>query len=178
MQDQDPVGDRIGLFEVVRGEQHRASLVRLLAHGGPECLARRHVHAGGRLVEDDQIAVARGGEGEADALRLTSGELVHLAVGDLRDARAGEHIGGLVRLRVQIAGEPDQLGDRDLVHQATALQHGAHAPRDDGLARAGPEHPDRAVVGVLEAEQQVEGGRLAGPVGPEQGHRLARVQLE
>lgn len=67
MQDQHPVGYGVGLFEVVRGEQDRTSLVGLLAHGGPEGLAGGDVHAGGRLVEDDQVAVTGGGEGEADA---------------------------------------------------------------------------------------------------------------
>jgi hypothetical protein len=113
-----------------------------------------------------------GGEGEADALRLAAGELVDLAVGDLGDARAGDHVTDLVRLRVQVAGQLDQFADRDLVHQPAALQHRAHPPGDDGLARAGAEDADRAAVGLLEAEQQVEGGRLAGPVRAQQGHRL------
>lgn len=178
VQDEHAVGDGIGLFEVVGGEEDGAALVGLFAHGGPERLAGGDVHAGGGFVQDDQVAVARRGEGEADALGLAAGELVHLAVGDLGDAGAGEHVGDRVRPRVQVAGEPDQFGDRDLVHEAAALQHGAHASGGDRLARARAEHTDRAAVGVPEAEQQVQGGGLATPVRAEQGHGLPRVQGE
>ena len=82
-------------------------------------------------------------------------------------------------LRVQVAGEPDQLADRDLLHQAAALQHRADPPGDDRLARASCRRAATVPLSAcLQPEQQVQGGGLARAVGAEQGHGLARVQGE
>jgi ABC-2 type transport system ATP-binding protein len=44
---------------------------------------------------------------------------------------------------MQVAGQPHQLGHRDLVHQSAALEHGPHPPGDDRLARLGAEQADQ-----------------------------------
>lgn len=176
MQDEHPVGDRVGLFQVVRGEQDRTALGGLLAHGRPERLAGGDVHAGGRLVEDDQVVGPGGRQREADALLLAARELVDLAVGYLRDPGAVHDLGDRVRLGVQVAAELDQLAYGHVLHQAAALQHRADLAGVDGLRGRHAEEADRAGVGVAQAEQQVEGGGLAGAVGAEQGDRLTGVQ--
>lgn len=76
VEDQHPVGDGVRLFQVVGGEQDRAALGGLFPHRGPEGLAGGDVHAGGGLVENDQVVVSGGGQREADALFLAAGELV------------------------------------------------------------------------------------------------------
>ena len=88
---------------------------------------------------------------------------------------AGQDLGDRVRLAGAGRRRADQLGDRDLVHQAAALQHRADPPADDRLARGGAEDADRAAVGLLETEQQVEGGGLAGAVGAQERDGLARA---
>lgn len=178
MEDEDAVRDRIGLFEVVRGEQDGTALLGLLAHGGPEGLAGGDIHAGGRLVEDDQVVGPGGGEREPYALLLAAGELVDHPVGDRRDACSGQDVGDRVRARVQMADEPDDLLDRDVLHQATALQHGADPAPGDRLLRGRAEEPDRAGVRGAQAEEQIEGGGLSGAVGAEERHGLAGVQVE
>lgn len=178
MEHEDAVRDRIGLFEVVRGEQDGTALLGLLAHGGPEGLAGGDIHAGGRLVENDQVVGPGGGEREPYALLLAAGELVDHPVGDRRDAGAGQDVGDRVRPRVQIADEPDDLLDRDVLHQAAALQHRADPAPGDRLLRGRTEEPDRAGVRGAQAEEQIEGGGLSGAVGAEERHGLAGVQVE
>jgi len=162
----------------VGGEQDGAALVGLFAHGRPEALAGRDVHPCRRFVQDDQVAVAGRGEGEADALCLASGELVDLAVGDLRDPGAGHHVRRAVGPRVQVAGEADEFGDRHVVHQAAALEHRADLARDDRLPGRRPEQAHAARVGGLQAEQQVQRRGLPRAVGSEQCHGLPRAQAQ
>ena len=57
--------------------------------------------------------------------------------------------------------------------QAAGLQHGAHRAGLDGLRGGAVEDADGASVGVPEAEHQVDGRRLPGAVGTEQGDHLA-----
>ena len=62
-----------------------------------DLLLRRHVEAGGRLVQHDQIGLAGQRHGDADALLLPARELVRIA------ARAG----------APDAGRPDQAEQLD-----------------------------------------------------------------
>jgi hypothetical protein len=53
--DQDPVGQRVRLVEVVRGQEHRrAAAVPQVADVLPEVRTRLRVEPSGRLVEEDQ----------------------------------------------------------------------------------------------------------------------------
>ena len=53
VEDRDPVGELLGLVEVLRGEQDRGAAVGELADGLPHLQASLRVEAGGRLVEED-----------------------------------------------------------------------------------------------------------------------------
>ena len=68
----DAIGEVVGLLQVVRGEDHRAPVRGVGVDGLPEAAAPLHVHAGGRLVEDEQSRIAHKRHGEAQALLLAS----------------------------------------------------------------------------------------------------------
>ena len=68
----DPVGEGVGLLKVVRGEDDGAPLLGVGMDGLPEAAAPPDVHAGGRLVEDEQSRIAHKRHGEAQALLLAS----------------------------------------------------------------------------------------------------------
>ena len=57
----DLVGERVGLLEVLRGEQHGRAVVDELADDVPHVLALGRVEAGGRLVEEDHRRAGRPG---------------------------------------------------------------------------------------------------------------------
>jgi hypothetical protein len=54
-QDHDPVGVLVGLLQVVGGEQDGGPAVGQPAHAPPERPAGLHVHAGGGLVQEEQL---------------------------------------------------------------------------------------------------------------------------
>ena len=72
----DPVGEGVGLLEVVRGEDDGAPALGVGVDGLPEAAASLDVHACGRLIEDEQCRVAHERHGEAQALLLASGALL------------------------------------------------------------------------------------------------------
>ena len=174
----DPVGVQVGLFEVVRREQHRTTLLGVLADGRPERAATLHVHAGRGLVEQEQRRVGEQRHREAQSLLLAAGALGHPAVGDADDAGALEH--GVDRLGVgeQARGVLNGLADREVLEQPARLHHGGDQAARDGLPRLHPEDLDVTVGGARETQDHVDRGRLPGAVGPEERDHLARFDLE
>jgi hypothetical protein len=53
--DGDPVAERVGLFQVVRGEEDGHALVAQPAYLVPHVRPALRVQAGGRLVEEDHL---------------------------------------------------------------------------------------------------------------------------
>ena len=70
----DAVGEVLGLVHVVRGEQDRRAELAQARDQLPGLAARGRVEARGRLVEEDQLRVARDAEGEVQAPALAAGQ--------------------------------------------------------------------------------------------------------
>ena len=86
-EDQDPVGQLLGLVEVMRGEQDRG----VLQAGQPlhqlvELPARLGVEAGGRLVEEQQLRASDDADRHVEPAPLTARERRELAVRQLGQA--------------------------------------------------------------------------------------------
>ena len=111
--DDDAVGERVGLFEVVRGEQDG------LAAGGSDADLRPHAAAGfdveadGGLVEEDEVGVAGEGEGEEDALLLAAGELAEHTRLDAFEAGGANHVGVGHGVGIVAAEDVDVLADAE-----------------------------------------------------------------
>ena len=80
------IGVRVGLLEVVGGEQDRLAARGELAHRRPERAAALDVHRHRRLVEHEQLGVADQREREAHALGLAAGELLRAPLRDVARA--------------------------------------------------------------------------------------------
>ena len=78
----DLVGQRVGLFEVLRGQQDRRAVVDEVAHDAPHVLALGGVQAGRGLVEEDDARAADEARREVEAA-------AHAAGVGLRGAVAG-----------------------------------------------------------------------------------------
>ena len=76
------MGEGVGLFKVVGGEEDGFALRGEGADLLPEGAAGFDVEADGGLVEEDEVGVAAEGEGEEDALLLAAAELAEEAVFD------------------------------------------------------------------------------------------------
>ena len=131
-QDRDPVGQLLRLIEVVGGEQdglaERAQVLDRL----PAPTARLRVEAGGGLVEEDQVGVARQREGEVEAAPLAARKLADLGVLDLVELDDVQQVGERARLGVIGAPAVEELLDPGLPGEAALLQDDA-----DPLAELG-----------------------------------------
>src|SRR4028118_732402 len=61
------LAERLGFFQVVRGEQYGHPAAVELPNVAPQAVAQLDVHAGGRLVEEEHLRVVHEGAGEPSA---------------------------------------------------------------------------------------------------------------
>ena len=90
----DVVGQRVGLFEVLRRQQQRHAFGDELADRRPHDLAAAWVEAGRRLVEHEQLRLVDQARGEIDAAALAAGEVLHEPVAELLDVEALDQLLG------------------------------------------------------------------------------------
>jgi hypothetical protein len=176
----DPVGQVLGLVQVVGGEQHRGALVPQSADEVPELAAHLRVEAGGGLVQEQQLGAADDAEGDVEAAALASGEQAGAAAALVGQADGLDDLVDVPGVPV-VAGEVAQhLLDGDQVEVAALLQHHADplAPVGAGPAGVRAEDGELTAVPVAEAFEDLGDGGLPGPVRAEQGEDLAGVHVE
>jgi hypothetical protein len=164
----------------VGGEQNR--LVELLEppDDAPSRAAGGRVEAGGGLVEEDELGIAYQGERQVEPPPLAAGELLGARVGLLVEADEGDRLGRVARPRVGLGEVLDRLAHRRARVEAAALQHDPDALLEAAVAALGvlAEHAHLAGRAAPVALQDLDGGRLAGPIGPEQAEHLAALDAE
>ena len=179
--DRDPVGEPLDLAQDVAGEQDRRPLGLVLGEALVEHLLHQRVQSGGRLVEQEQLdrCGERGDQGDllAVALRVRA-----TALGGV-EAEPLEQLAAASRSR-RHATHPQQEVD-DLAAGQVGPQ--VHVARDVGepavqvgrvLPRVPTEQSHLAGVGAQQAEQDSEGGGLAGAVGAEEAVHLPPSYLQ
>ena len=180
MEDAEAVAQVFGLGEIVGAEQHRAALGFQAGHDPVHFPARQRVESGRGLVEDDQVRPVDKREGEEQALPLPAGQ----------DVKGGIRLGGQVKLLQQQVGfggvgiergeQPEGLPGCYLVLQRRHLELGAQllpglAGMREGIDAA---DADSARIRPAQAEDALEGGRLAGAVQAEQAEDFPRADVE
>ena len=170
--DRDPVGQLVGLVEVLGGEQHRRPVGHDAADDLPQCAAAARVQAGGRLVEEQQVGGDDDAGGEvqlaAHAARQPGG-LVPRGAGEVeRGEELARHAAwpgaGSSRAGGRAApGSPRRSGrsstDANCPVRLTSLAHGGGLA-DDVVA----EHAGAAGVGAQQRGEDADRRRLAGAV--------------
>ena len=177
----DPVAQGLDLAEQVGGEEDRLAPRPGLADAAAELVGHEGVETGGRLVEDQQVGTGRQ---RGDQRRPSGGcpwsRPAPSSTGRGRTARRArpgrpastEPCTRPSRCRVSA---PVRFGHSDVL----AADVGQPAVDGHGVAPAvESEQLGRARGGPDQAEQQADGGRLAGPVGPEVADHLAGGHLE
>ena len=176
----DVVGETVGLFEVLRREQHRCTFGDQLLDHPPEIGAALRVETGGRLVEEEHLGPVyeRGREVEP-APHAT-------AVGAHRTCRGVDEIEALEqfvvacpqRFRVEMRKLPDQ--PEVLVAGEVLVDRGVLPREPDALAhrlRVGadvdPEHLGAAAGALQDRREHAHGSGLARAVGAEEAEHAA-----
>jgi hypothetical protein len=183
VQDRDPVGELLGLVEVLGREQHGGALLGEALDGLPDLEPSLGVEPGGGLVEEDDLRApdeahrdvepathaARVGRHPAGG-RVGQGESVEQRVGDR--ARVPQVPQPRDEHEVLPPGE-DLVDRRELPGEADRLAHVRGLHRDveavDGC---------RAAVGPEQRGQDPDDRGLAGTVGAEQGDDAAACHVE
>jgi len=172
----DVVRERVGLLQVLRGEQQGDALLDQVADGRPDDLAAARVQAGGRLVEHQELRLDDQAGGQVDPAPLAARHRLDQLVAELADVEAvNEGVDLAAGRRLAIAAQPrhqqqvlprgqvvlergELPGHGDRAAHGIGLAHHVVTADDRGPARRrrqGGEHPDH--------------GGLARPVRAEQG---------
>jgi hypothetical protein len=191
-QDGNAVRHRLHLVQFVRDEDHRPSLVGHRAQGFEQRLRLLRGQHCGRLVENQDAGLAIERLEDLDALLLSDRELPDPCAGIDREPVALPEFphAPLDRTRpyaertslAAVIAEDDVFGDGERLDQPEVLVHHADSGVDR-IARGGESRwlavePDLALVGVVEAGEDVRERRLAGAVFAEQSVHLAYGRLE
>jgi len=181
----DPVGERVGLVEVLRGEHDGRAVGHQAAHDLPHALPARRVEAGGRLVEEQDRRARHQAGGEVEPAAHAARVGLHHAPGGVGEVEALEQL-GRPHPRL-LAGQARQLADQhqvlgageQLVERGVLPGHADHPA--DGRRLAGdvePGDPAGAGVGRRHRGEHADGGRLPGAVGPEDAEDASGRHLE
>ncbi|GAA3235892.1 hypothetical protein GCM10010468_69880 [Actinocorallia longicatena] len=171
----DPVGEPVGLLEVLGGEQDRGALGDEGTDRRPHLGTSARVQAGGRLVEEQHPGRADEGGGQVEAAAHPAGVLRDRPVAGVREAEPLQQLGGAqpgpAGAQVVEATEHLQvLGARqDLVQRGVLAEQPDGGP--DGRGVPGDVMPgdgSGSGVGAQKGGEDADGGGLAGPVGAEQ----------
>jgi hypothetical protein len=179
-QHQHAVGQPLGLLQVVGGQHHGGAGGGQALDRRPGLAPRHRVQAGRRLVQEQQLRPADDAQADVDTAALAARQLADPGVGLGGQVDQLQQLADRPRAREQAGVDAQRLPHRQLEVEAGRLQHQADPgpPGPAGAARLAAEHADHAAAGRLVALQQLHGGRLAGPVGAEQGHHLPGGDLE
>jgi hypothetical protein len=178
--DRDPVAELRRLVEVVRGEEDARPVVRERPDQVPERTPRLRVEARGRLVEEQQLGVAHDAERHVDAATLPARERADPGARLGLEADGGDHLVDVARAGVEGRDVGHLLAHGRRALLGGRLQHDADArpPVEPAVARVHAEHEGLAARAVAVALQDLDRGRLAGPVRTEQAERLALLEVE
>ena len=171
-----PVADPLDVAEEVGRDQHVDP--ELAPDAGDQVehvLAALGVHAVGRLVQQQEARVVDQGHGQLDPLLHAGGEpadgpVALLVQADLV-ADLGRPLAGRPgRQAAELGHEGDEVGGGHVPGQAGPLRQVADLGPDGQRVQGHvvPEHHGPAPVGHEQPQQQLDQGRLPGPVGAHQ----------
>ena len=175
--DVDVVCEALGLVHVVRGQHDRHAGGAQLLEELPRRAARGRVHAGRRLVDEDDLGPADDGHRQGEALLLAAGEpAVGRAAALAEPQPVGEGL-DVERMGVQPRDVAQHLVGVHPAPRAAVLEHHTDAGEQRTAVTDGvePEHPDRARVWGAVALGGLQGRGLTGTVGAEDGGDRRRL---
>src|SRR2546425_8768769 len=203
VQDGDTVGDVHDHAHVVLDERdRRAELAVHVEDEARHVLLLLDVHAGHRLVEQQQLGLGGERAPELHALLQSIGQLAGRRLADGLDLEGGDHAldegaGGQLlapgggppdRVEQEVPAHLQQPARHEVVEHAHALEErdvleGARHPELGHVGRRQPRavaalEEDAALVGMVEAADDVEQRGLARAVGPDDGEDLPALDVQ
>ena len=161
----DALREVLRLFQVVGGENNGFAGFGEFVHAFPEGAAGGNVHAGGGLIQDEDIRVVHGGDSEPDTLLLPAGAFADFAVCQLGQVCIGEHLVHVEAGGVQRGEHVEGLLHGEVFEQPAGLQH---RPNVSGLYcgfGGGAVNGEDTAVGGAQPQEHVDEGGFTRPVG-------------
>jgi hypothetical protein len=179
-QNEQSVGEPLGLVHVVRRQEDRGAAVGEALDDRPGLSARRRVEPGGGLVEEQQLGPADDAQAEVDPSLLAAREATDARVGLRCEVDEVEHLAHRPRCGEEPAEHAQRLGDGELGIEAGRLHDEPDAGTPAPVASPRVDAQDGHSAGARSqvALEDLERRRLAGTVAAEQGDDLARTDLE
>ena len=184
--DGDPVAERVGLVQVVRGDEDGHALAAQPADLVPHVRAALRVEAGGRLVEEDDLRLVDDAERDVDPAALAAGVGLALAVGVLGELERLQRAGG-APLRVGLARcrtcracstSSSRAVDSSQVLPPWATYPMRRRTSPGSLRRSAPAMVASPPSGSMQRGEHPQRGGLAGAVGAEEAEDLALGDVE
>ena len=175
--DRDLVAQPFDLGQEVRVEQDRGPAVARAPDDGADVGAADGIERGGRLVEHDQARCAQQRDGQPEPLLHALRERPDHVLGSIGEAdvlECGAHR-RLPARRQQPQVQLDHLASPQPGLVAERLGQVADPPAGHQIAERRAEHRATPTGRAGEPQQQLDRGRLARPVGPEEADDLARL---
>src|SRR5205809_3530415 len=180
--DRYAIAEALGFLHVVRRQQHRPAVGAEAADDLPQLAARLRIEAGRRLIEEQQLGFAHERTGDREALLLPARKGHDARLAFLLELDEREHLVDGVRLAVKRPKQPEHFADGELIGELRLLQLDpeAFAQRASWRPILPPhaENLDVATVGLRQAFEDLDGGRLPRAVRPEQPEAFARADRE
>ena len=179
VEDVGPVGDLQGAFDVVVGDEDADAGGNEPADFGLQLLHGNRVHAGKRLVQQNQRRIGHHRPGDFQLAAFPAGQKSRLAVDDLAEAEPFDQVVGPAfafgladghgfQNRQQIFPDRQPLKDAGFLRQIAHAQSGAFVHRHFRYVVALEE--DTAAVRDNHADGHAERGGLAGAVAAQEAH--------
>ena len=169
----DAVGQGFGFFEVMRGQDHRASFRDEAPDRAPHRFARLHVQADRRFVEEEQARAAGDRDGELHLALLAAGKSVVARIGEGADAGERHRLVHRQRIAIGARGQRDVLARAQHRREVHVLHHHADAEPAMHIGRRAAHQFDQAFIGLQRAQPQAHRRRLAGAVRAEHRQQFA-----
>ena len=183
VEDHHARADILDVGEQVRGQQDGLAAAAELEDEVLHLPRADRVEARGRLVEDEQLGVVHQRLRESEPARHALRELARRAVRDLGEADHLEQFVGAAPARAAVEPEElavvvERLGRVEEPVEVGLLGQVSDLALHRDVARVAAEDHQLAARLVQQAEDHLDGGRLARAVRPEQSEDLVPVDVE
>ena len=179
----DAVGELLGLFQVVRGEDHGGARGREPLHVCPEVAPQLDVDAGGRLVEEEHGRIVHQRLGDQQAPLHSSGERARVGGALVAQRQVAEDLvdAGIGQAHAEVSGlEAEGLLHGEERVEVDLLRHQPHGAAGEPVVahHVAAEHFHTAFAGEGGSRHQADEGGLPGAVRAEQREDLAAMDVQ
>ena len=168
----------LSLFQVVGCEDNGFAGFGELIHAFPEGAAGGNIHAGGGLIQNEDIGVMHGGDSEPDALLLPAGAFTDLAMRQLGQVCVGKHLINVDAGGIERGKHFEGLPHGQVFEKAAGLQNSPNIAALHRLFRGDTLHGEGSSRRFGQPQNHINESGFARPVWTEQGYDFALADGE